>query len=157
MSTSPLSAANFREALAEEALALAGFQIALARETEGLALEPETCARGVKAVFDDPAKGRWYVATVGHDLAGSLLVTPEWSDWFDGTVWWIQSVYVLPEHRGRRVYSGLYGFVKALASIEPSVRGLRLYVDKRNARAQKVYGALGMNGEHYALFEWMKT
>ena len=115
------------------------------------------CARGVRAVFDDSAKGRWYVATVGHDLAGSLLVTPEWSDWFDGTIWWIQSVYVLPVHRGRRLYSGLYGFVKALASIEPSVRGLRLYVDKRNEKAQKVYAALGMNGEHYALFEWMKT
>ena len=157
MSLSPLPAANFREARAEEAPELARFQIALAQETEGLALDPEACARGVRAVFDDPAKGRWYVATAGHDLAGSLLVTPEWSDWFDGTIWWIQSVYVLPVHRGRGVYSGLYGFVKALASIEPSVRGLRLYVDKRNGKAQKVYAALGMNGEHYALFEWMKT
>jgi len=152
-----IAAANFREARAEEAPALARFQLALALETEGLALDPDACARGVRAVFDDPAKGRWYVATVGHDLAGSLLITPEWSDWFDGSIWWIQSVYVLPVHRGRRLYSGLYGFVKALASIEPGVRGLRLYVDKRNAKAQKVYEALGMNGEHYALYEWMKS
>ena len=147
---------NFREARAEEAPELARFQIALAQETEGLALDPDACARGVRAVFDDPAKGRWYVSTVGHELAGSLLITPEWSDWFDGTIWWIQRVYVLPVHRGRRLYSGLYGFVKALAAIEPSVRGLRLYVDKRNTKAQKVYEALGMNGEHYALYEWMK-
>jgi len=147
---------NFREARPEEAPALARFQIALALETEGLKLDPEACGRGVRAVFDDPAKGRWYVATAGRDLAGSLLVTPEWSDWFDGSIWWIQSVYVVPAHRGRGLYSGLYGFVKALASIEPGVRGLRLYVDKRNANAQKVYEALGMNGEHYAMYEWMK-
>ena len=151
------TAANFREARADEAPALARFQIALALETEGLALDPDACARGVKAVFDDPAKGRWYVATVGHEVAGSLLITYEWSDWFDGSIWWIQSVYVLPVHRGRRIFSGLYGFVKALASIETSVRGLRLYVDKRNTKAQKVYETLGMNGEHYALYEWMKT
>ena len=149
-------APNFREARVEEAPELARFQLALAKESEGLALDPAACARGVRAVFDDPAKGRWYVATLGHDMAASLLVTPEWSDWFDGTIWWVQSVYVVPVHRGRRLYSGLYGFVKALAELEPSVRGLRLYVDKRNDKAKKVYEALGMNGEHYALYEWMK-
>jgi GNAT superfamily N-acetyltransferase len=147
---------NFREARAEEAPELALFQIALARESEGVGLDPDACARGVRAVFDDPAKGRWYVATIGRELAGSLLVTPEWSDWFDGTIWWVQSVYVRPEFRGRKVFSGLFGFVKALAQIEPSVRGLRLYVDKRNVEAKMVYAALGMNDGHYDLFEWMK-
>ena len=148
--------ANFREARPEEASALAGFQLALALETEGLTLDAEACGRGVRAVFDDPSKGRWFVATSGREVAASLLVTPEWSDWFDGSIWWIQSVYVLPEHRGRGLYSGLYDFVKALATLEPSVRGLRLYVDKRNRKAQKVYAALGMSDAHYALYEWMK-
>ncbi len=147
---------SFREARAEEAPALAAFQQALALETEALGLDPAACARGVRAVFDDPSKGRWYVASVGRELAASLLITPEWSDWFDGTIWWVQSVYVLPAHRGRGLYSGLYGFVKALATLDPSVRGLRLYVDKRNQKAKKVYAALGMNGEHYELYEWMK-
>jgi GNAT superfamily N-acetyltransferase len=147
---------NFREASAGEAPALAAFQIALALETEGLKLDPQTVGRGVRAVFDDRAKGRWYLATVGREIAASMLVTPEWSDWHDGTIWWIQSVYVLPERRCRGLYSGLYEFVKALATLEPSVRGLRLYVDKTNIRAQNVYAALGMNGGHYALYEWMK-
>ncbi len=84
------------------------------------------------------------------------MVTPEWSDWYDGTIWWIQSVYVLPERRGRGLFKGLYGFVKALATLEPSERGLRLYVEKRNLEARKVYAAMGMNDEHYALYEWMK-
>ena len=33
---------------------------------------------------------------------------------------------------------------------------MRLYVDLRNAPAQAVYTRLGMNGEHYRVFEWMK-
>lgn len=152
-----MTAPAFREARPEDAPALAGFQIALARESEGLTLDPAACARGVRAVFDDPSKGRWYGAYVGRELAGSLLITTEWSDWFDGTIWWIQSVYVVPAHRGRRVFSGLFGFVKALATLEPSVRGLRLYVDRGNYKAKKVYAALGMSDEHYELFEWMKT
>ena len=39
---------------------------------------------------------------------------------------------------------------------EPSIRGIRLYVDERNRTAQEVYTRLGMNGEHYRVFEWMK-
>jgi hypothetical protein len=148
---------NYREARFEEAPTLAAFQLALALETEGLELDADACGRGVRAVFDDPAKGCWYVATVGREISASLLVTPEWSDWFDGPIWWIQSVYVLPGRRGRKLFTGFYGFIKALATLDPSVRGLRLYVDKRNLAAKKAYAALGMNGEHYELFEWMKT
>lgn len=148
---------DFRQALAGEAPLLAAFQIAMARETEGLELDPEVCRRGVRAVFEDPAKGRYYVATLDGVVAAALLVTTEWSDWRAGTIWWIQSVYVLPEYRGRKLFSGLYSFVRARAEREPSVRGLRLYVEKKNLAAKKVYAALGMSDGHYDLFEWMKT
>jgi RimJ/RimL family protein N-acetyltransferase len=33
--------------------------------------------------------------------------------------------------------------------------GLRLYVNTANQRAQAVYAALGMNGDHYRVFEDM--
>jgi RimJ/RimL family protein N-acetyltransferase len=46
--------------------------------------------------------------------------------------------------------------VQELANADEDVRGIRLYVDKRNTRAQQVYARLGMNGEHYQVFEWMK-
>jgi predicted GNAT family acetyltransferase len=69
-------------------------------------------------------------------------------------VWWIQSVYVRPEFRKRGLYAGLYAHVKQTAG--ESVRGIRLYVDKRNKAAQEVYRRLGMDGEHYLVFEWMK-
>ena len=99
------------------------------------------------------------VTAAGTDtftIVASTMITYEWSDWRNGVVWWIQSVYVAPEARGQGVYKGLYAYVQELANDDPNIRGIRLYVDKRNTRAQQVYAKLGMNGEHYQVFEWMK-
>ena len=146
----------FRDATPNDAETIIDFQVAMARETEDVSLDPVICTRGVRAVFADPAHGRYFVAEEGGRVAASLLITYEWSDWRNGVVWWIQSVYVLPQLRGQRVYGGLYEHVKSIAASDASVRGIRLYVDKRNVRAQQVYSRLGMNGEHYLVYEWMK-
>jgi ribosomal protein S18 acetylase RimI-like enzyme len=146
----------YRDAQATDAGEIVDFQIAMAQETEDFALDRDTCTRGVKAVFADSKHGRYFVADDDGKLIASLMITPEWSDWRNGVVWWIQSVYVRPEYRGRRVYAGLYDHVKDLASRDANVKGIRLYVDKRNVRAQEVYRRMGMNGEHYQVFEWMK-
>ena len=148
---------EIRPARASDTAAIAAFQVLMARETEGMELNPPTVARGVAAVFADPAKGTFYVAQEAGRVIGCLLITYEWSEWRNGTVWWIQSVYVAPEARRRGVYKSLYEYVKTLVANNPAVLGLRLYVDKRNARAQKVYESLGMNGQHYQVFEWMKA
>jgi len=146
----------YREAHADDSAAIIDFQIAMARETEDVTLDRDTVTRGVEAVFRDPAKGRYYVADAGGSVVASLLITYEWSDWRDGIVWWIQSVYVLPSFRGQRVYAGLYSHVQRLALADDHVKGIRLYVDERNKPAQAVYARLGMSGEHYRVFEWMK-
>lgn len=148
--------ATYREARPEDAARIIEFQVAMARETEDLELDFETCRRGVEAVFQDPALGRYLVAEDQGRVIASTLITYEWSDWRNGMVWWIQSVYVVPEARRQGVYGGLYRFVQSLASSDQSVRGIRLYVDTRNTTAQQVYTRLGMNGEHYRVFEWMK-
>ena len=141
-----------------DAAALAGFQVLLARESEGLELDPRAVLRGVRAVFKDPARGTYYVAEergrLGARLVGCLLVTTEWSDWRNGMWWWVQSVYVVPPARRRGVFRALYGHVKRLAERRRGVRGLRLYVYRRNARARKVYEALGMSGGYYRTYEW---
>jgi len=147
---------RFRDAVRADAPAIVEFQIAMARETEDVALDRAILTRGVDAVFDDPSHGRYYVAESGGEVIGSLLITYEWSDWRNGMVWWIQSVYVLPAFRGRGVYAGLYAHIKTIVEPDPSIRGIRLYVDNRNAAAQQVYARLGMEGEHYRVFEWMK-
>ncbi|MCF8332735.1 MAG: GNAT family N-acetyltransferase [Bacteroidales bacterium] len=132
------------------------FQIAMAQETEEVDLDRETATKGVSAVFDDLSKGQYLVALENQQLIGTTLLTPEWSDWRNGYVYWIQSVYVLPEYRGKRVFATIYEHIKRLVMQHESLIGLRLYVDKTNEKAQKVYEKLGMNGEHYKLFEWMK-
>jgi len=150
------STVMYREAQPSDRDVIVDFQVAMARETEDFALDRETCTRGVAAVFADRSHGRYFVAESGGRVVASLLLTYEWSDWRAGMVWWIQSVYVIPEMRGQRVYAGLYEHVKRLAEGDDAIRGIRLYVDRRNARAQQVYARLGMDGEHYQVFEWMK-
>jgi GNAT superfamily N-acetyltransferase len=145
-----------RAARRDDHQAIVEFQIAMARETESVELDRETCTRGIAAVFDDASLGRYFVAEHDGRVVGSLLITYEWSDWRNGNVWWIQSVYVVPELRGRGVYRSLYLHVQGIVEGDPSLRGIRLYVDRRNTPAQQVYTKLGMNGEHYLVFEWMK-
>ena len=156
MEISDRVAISYRDAVRADAPAIVAFQQAMARETEELELDLATVRRGVDGVFDEPSRGRYFVAARGTEVVASLMITPEWSDWRNGMVWWIQSVYVVPELRKQRVYAGLYEHVKTLVGGDDSVKGIRLYVDRRNAAAQAVYARLGMNGEHYQVFEWMK-
>lgn len=132
------------------------FQIAMAKETESLDLDKTTVSKGVRAVFEDSSKGRYFVATEDEKLIASTLLTPEWSDWRNGFVYWLQSVYVLPEYRGKKVFSKIYHHIQNLSLKDEKIMGLRLYVDITNHKAQKVYEKLGMDGDHYKLFEWMK-
>ncbi len=131
-------------------------QIQMAWETEEFRLDQATVEKGVQAVIDDPSKGRYWIAEINGELAGCLLTVPEWSDWRNGTILWIHSVYVPSPFRGQGVYKALYQHVQQLVcASQQQLKGIRLYVDKRNKIAQDVYQKLGMNGEHYQLFEWM--
>jgi GNAT superfamily N-acetyltransferase len=142
-----------RRAAPCDADALVRFNRAMARETEGRELAQAVVSAGVRSVFDDPGKGFYIVAEAGGTPAGSLLVTREWSDWRNGYYWWIQSVYVVPERRGKGIYRLLHRRVEELARSEGNVCGLRLYVDSGNSAAKAVYGKMGMQKSRYDLFE----
>lgn len=133
------------------------FQVAMAKETEGIELDRHVVEKGVKAVFDDSSKGKYYIATINDKVAASLLTTFEWSDWRNGEVYWIQSVYVLPEFRKQGVYKMMYKYIQDQIAELPNIMGIRLYVDSDNKPAQTVYAKLNMDGNHYRLFEWMKS
>ncbi len=145
-----------REATIKDIPNLLDFQLKMALETEKITLDISTLSQGVQCLFKDPSKGRYYVAEENGETIGCLMTTYEWSDWRNGTILWIQSVYVPNEHRGKGVYKAMYNFIKQMAVADPDIMGIRLYVDKTNHPAQQVYKKLGMNGEHYATFEWMK-
>jgi GNAT superfamily N-acetyltransferase len=134
--------------------ALVAGNLALAEETERVRLDLDTLRQGIRALLESRAPGRYWVAEIEGRVVGQLLITFEWSDWRNRMVWWIQSVYVAPDARGRGVLRTLYDVVRREALAGGS-GGLRLYVDMTNIRAQAVYAALGMNGEHYRVFEDM--
>jgi ribosomal protein S18 acetylase RimI-like enzyme len=140
----------------EDRFSIAGFQIKMAKETENIDLDPVRVENGVMSVFQDKHKGTYVVALVEDVVIGSLLITYEWSDWRNSMILWIQSVYVIPEYRSQGVFKMLYNYVKKIANEDKNVSGIRLYVDKTNKKAMKVYKAIGMNGDHYQVFEWMK-
>ncbi|MEG3790947.1 GNAT family N-acetyltransferase [Lysobacter sp. CCNWLW3] len=141
---------------------IADWMIAMAWETEHKRLDPDTVHAGVQAGLADPAKARYFVAmreveVAGRETiaaaAGTLMFTHEWSDWRNGDWWWIQSVYVAPEHRRQGVYQAMHQHVAALARATPDVIGLRLYVERANTAAQSTYRALAMDDAGYAIFE----
>ena len=145
-----------RPARAEEADALAGFNIAMALETEGRRLLPEVVGAGVRRLLAEPALGFYLVAVADGEVVGSAMVTTEWSDWRNGRFWWIQSVYVRPEWRRRGVFRALYAHIREAAAQAPDVCGFRLYVERENTAAQATYRALGMHETDYRIMEELR-
>jgi ribosomal protein S18 acetylase RimI-like enzyme len=147
---------EIRAAKADDSDLIVDFQLKMAYETEKIQLDWDTLKQGVKAVFGQSNKGCYFIAEMDGEACASLMITYEWSDWRNRNIWWIQSVYVKPEARRKGVYAAMYAHIKTLVTADPSVGGIRLYVDKTNTPAQQTYSKMGMNGDHYQVFEWMK-
>lgn len=113
--------------------------IAMCLETENKTLNPDISRRGVEELLKDPSKGHMYIACHGEkeEKIGQTMITFEWSDWRCKQIWWIQSVYVLPEYRKQGVFRQLYKHVIE-ASKEDNACGVRLYAENDNAVAHQV-------------------
>jgi GNAT superfamily N-acetyltransferase len=148
-----MTAIIVRQATLEDVEFLVSGNARMALETEARALDAHVLRAGVCAVFDDPARGFYLIAEIGGQPAGQMMITYEWSDWRNGAFWWIQSVYTLPESRGRGVFKALYAHVDSLAHQRADVCGLRLYVEAHNHRAQAAYLRCGMGEAIYRMFE----
>lgn len=146
-------AIHVRPAAADDAGILVDFNRAMAEESEDKGLNVETLRRGVDYLLTHADEGFYLIAEHQGSVAGSLMVTYEWSDWRSGRFWWIQSVYVMPEHRRQGVYRALHQRVRELARQDPEACGLRLYVERENSGAMATYRALGMDETHYRLYE----
>jgi len=147
---------TIRDANTQDIGAIVDFQMEMALETEDLKLDRDILTKGVNSVLSDNNRARYFIAEAESMAVGMLMITYEWSDWRNGWVWWIQSVYTKPGFRKMGIYKLLYDHIKGLVNASDNIRGIRLYVDKRNVPAQKVYESLGMSGEHYTTYEWMK-
>jgi ribosomal protein S18 acetylase RimI-like enzyme len=147
---------TIRKATVADIPSLVAFQQKLAQETENVTLDSAILHKGMQAMFDDPSKGFYNVVEDNGVVIGCHMITYEWSDWRNGLVWWLQSVYVIESYRKQGIFKLMYENIVRIIQNDPSLIGLRLYVDKSNARAMKVYESMGMNGEHYTVYEWMK-
>lgn len=148
-----MAALVVRAATVDDVPTIVEFNIRLAAETEGLALNRETLQQGVAGVLSDQARGSYYVACQGETVVGQIMHTREWSDWRNGDIWWIQSVYVDQAYRRRGVFRALYSFVRARAYAAPGVVGLRLYVEEDNETARETYHELGMDQASYLMMQ----
>ncbi|MCE2030432.1 GNAT family N-acetyltransferase [Sessilibacter corallicola] len=142
-----------RQGTLEDAEIIVEFNQAMAMETEDKTLDNAILTNGVTRLISEPERGFYLVASENDTIAGSLMITKEWSDWRNQEFWWIQSVYVAPEFRRQGVYRLLYQSVKELADQQNNVCGFRLYVEKENRVAQTTYENLGMEESYYLMYE----
>ena len=129
------------------------FNTRLAEETEHFLLDREILQAGVSAVLADASRGHYDLASSGGMIVGQMMHTREWSDWRNGDIWWLQSVYVHPDHRRCGVFRALYEHLTAQAAADPSVVGLRLYVEAENRSAQTTYQHMGMVQSGYLVMQ----
>ena len=131
------------------------FSRRLALETEDKVLDPATLEAGVTRALADPDRLRFWIAEIGSPprIVGQVAITREWTDWRNGWIWWLQSVYVEEPVRGRGVFRALYEHVRAQAYANPDVIGLRLYVEIANQAAMRTYQSLGMKPAAYSVYE----
>ena len=141
-----------RVATVDDLETIADFNVRLADETEDTSLDRETVHQGVRTLLADETRGSYYVACTDR-IIGQMMHTREWSDWRNGDIWWIQSVYIHPDYRRQGVFRSLYGHLKRLAESDPNVVGLRLYVEQGNHAARATYAGLGMRQVRYLFMQ----
>lgn len=142
-----------RPASLNDAAFIVEFNRRLALETENLVLDPAVLTPGVAAVLADSNRGRYFVADEAGDVIGQIMITYEWSDWRNGWIWWIQSVYVRADRRKSNVFRSILEFIEKAARTEGNVVALRLYVEKENQAAQATYDRLGFEKIHFHLMQ----
>lgn len=128
----------------------------LAFQTENKKLNLESLRKGVENLIKDESKGKYFVYILDGEIRGQLMITKEWSDWRNGDIWWIQSVYVEKEYRKKGIFKELYEFVENIVKRDENICGLRLYVEKDNEVAKEVYNKMGMKDAGYMIYELMK-
>jgi GNAT superfamily N-acetyltransferase len=142
-----------REAGQDDAGIITVNNAAMALETEGKRLDPIKGRSGVDALLSDRSKGFYLVAESEGRVVGQCMVTFEWSDWRDGTFWWVQSVFVNPAMRRKGVFSSIFEFLLERADMTKGVVGLRLYVEQSNSLGKSVYKKLGLMHTQYEMWE----
>ena len=149
----PDTTLSIRPAGPQDVPTIADYNLALCRETEHRELDPAIVLDGVARLVAEPRRGRYFVAVLSGEIVGQSAHSYEWSDWRNGELWWIQSVYVHPDHRGAGVFRALFEHIQQLGESDPDCRGIRLYMERDNDVACRTYLNLGLRQAGYEVFE----
>ena len=122
---------------------LVSFTLAEAMEAEASSKRAQTVRVGVRAGLEDARVSRyWVLETDEGAVVGSASVVREWSDWHAADYWWVQSMYVHPDWRGRGLSALLLEEVARQAQAAGALE-VRLYVHEDNERAVAAYRRYG--------------
>jgi GNAT superfamily N-acetyltransferase len=149
---------QIRDASPADVDSIVRFNQGLAWETESRHLPDDVLRQGILAALNSDKRIRYWVAVDSDNVAqpvGQAGVTYEWSDWRNGWIWWLQSVYVEPDYRGHGVFRALLDAIHDAARKDPQVIGLRLYVEHENTRARSVYDKVGFVSAGYEVMEML--
>ena len=108
---------------------------------------------GLRKLVSSPDLGFHILAEAEGRVVGMLRICFEWSPYRDGTFWWIENVYVVPNWRRKSVYSTMHKHIQSEADADPTICGIRLYTDEDNHGARRTYKSVGMNGYMMEFFE----
>ncbi len=130
---------SMRPATLSDLGTIVAFTLEEASEAEGLELEPDRVRQGVLAGLKDPAVASYWIAEASDgEVVASTSAVREWSNFNGGYYWWIQSLFIMPRHRG----SGLVDLLMDRVAEEARTVGaidLRLQVHGENIRAREAY------------------
>ena len=144
---------TIRHACPEDIGTIVDYNLALCRETEDRELNPMTVRKGVTRFVTERKRGQYFVAELEGGVVGQTAYTYEWSDWRNGELWWIQSVYVDADFRGRGVFRALLEHIRSLGEADPDCCGIRLYMERDNRTARQSYLNLGFTEPGYEVLE----
>ena len=101
-------------------------------------LKLEDVLKGTTSLLNRPSFGRYFVAYQASSpstIMGMMMIHFETSFEVGGLIWWINSVYVHPDHRQKGVFRALYDHIVAIARATDNIKCVRLYVEYANKKA----------------------
>lgn len=154
MKNEATSEVAIRDATVGDVESIVDFNYRLAAESEDKTLDRDLLRKGVQRGFSRTELCRYFIAEVDGKPAGMTMLTYELTDWQDGVIWWLQSVYVYPQYRKRGVFRTIFQHIEGLGRSDPDARTLCLYVKTHNLGALKTYKSMGMVDGNYEVLEY---
>jgi ribosomal protein S18 acetylase RimI-like enzyme len=142
---------RIRPASAADVDTIIEFTLHEAREAEGLVQDRAVVERGVRGAFEIPPRSTyWVVETTDGRVVASTSIVTEWSDFHGGAYWWVQSLFILPQHRGGGLVQRIMDHLAAIATAAGAL-DLRLYAHSANERAVRAYKNSGFSVAPYTI------